>query len=532
MNVWIDYDNTSGFLIGSTCPLDYCHPFSSTLINLNELGGADKQCANNRAGVLCGGCKQNFSLSLGQSGCISCGRLWPLYMFLTIVAGLIIGAALLCIILCLKVTVAVGTLNGFIFSANILKAIFPYPRKNDLTYPISILNLDLEFGINICFYPGLTAYVKTWLQLFFPVYLHLLVFLVIIGSNYSSRFANFIGKRNPVETLATLLFLSYSKLLQFIISVFAYVRIQRPNGNEQLVWLLDGRIRYGEPKHIAMIIAALIVFVIVFIYTFVLLFWQLLIKCPNSKVLTLFRSVRLTEAIELYHVPFNSVHRYWTGLLLLIRIIVYMVATLTSSSGNGIETNITIIFLLAFLLIGKTFKVRVYKKWPLDVLESVLIYLAIVTAASEWYSTAKDDTRTAIATTITLSIILLFLIIIVAWYHVRTYAPRSRCFSHMLRSIRNSIRKGFCSGSTCNDSSTDIPSQPEIVVDTRRPRALHCFDINRNNSILNVMGSPLQHDYQELQVQQLMARDREEVDQQDYVQNPPPPTVKVLTGPC
>ena len=333
-------------------------------------------------------------------------------------------------------------------------------------------------------------------------------------------------KETQVETLVTLLFLSYSKLLQFIISVFTYAYIRRPNGSDELVWLLDGRIQYGEPKHIAMIIAALIIFVIVFIYTFVLLFWQLLVKCPNWKVFSLLRNARLIKAIELHHVPFNSVHRYWTGLLLLIRIIVYMVATLTSSSGKDIDTNIAIIILLGFLLIGKTYKVRVYKKWPLDVLESILIYLVIATAASEWYSITKNDSRAAVATTVVLRVVLILLIIVVAWYHIRTYALKGNCVPHLLRKIKN---KGFLSASTHNKSSRKSSSRSE---NTSPPRAVHFHDLNRNNSILTIMGSPLERDYLELSAQQLAEHDRKDLDEQDHTRIPTQPTASVVTGPC
>ena len=47
-------------------------------------------------------------------------------------------------------------------------------------------------------------FTNTWLQLAFPAYVILLVVLVTIISSYSSWFSNFIGKKNPVATLASL----------------------------------------------------------------------------------------------------------------------------------------------------------------------------------------------------------------------------------------------------------------------------------------------------------------------------------------
>ena len=75
-NVWVTNlitNNTNQYLIHPYCPFDYCHPPSSRVaINLNIANGADAQCANNRAGLLCGTCQHNFSLSLGSSRCLPC----------------------------------------------------------------------------------------------------------------------------------------------------------------------------------------------------------------------------------------------------------------------------------------------------------------------------------------------------------------------------------------------------------------------------------------------------------------------------
>ena len=55
-NVWISYDNSSGYMIYLNCPYDYCKPLNSTSVNLNQPNGADAQCAYNRSSLLCGSC--------------------------------------------------------------------------------------------------------------------------------------------------------------------------------------------------------------------------------------------------------------------------------------------------------------------------------------------------------------------------------------------------------------------------------------------------------------------------------------------
>ena len=92
---------------------------------------------------------------------------------------------------------------------------------------IAWLNLDL--GIKTCFYNGMDAYVETWLQFAFPLYIWVLVGLIILGSHYSGRVAQIIFGSNPIAVLATLFLLSYAKLLRTVIAALSYTFLEYPN---------------------------------------------------------------------------------------------------------------------------------------------------------------------------------------------------------------------------------------------------------------------------------------------------------------
>ena len=82
---------------------------------------------------------------------------------------------------------ATGTLSDLVFYANIVgpncTIFLPVESTNALSVFIAWLNLD--FGIEACFYDGMTAYAKTWLQLVFPVYIWVLVGIMILISHFS-----------------------------------------------------------------------------------------------------------------------------------------------------------------------------------------------------------------------------------------------------------------------------------------------------------------------------------------------------------
>ena len=151
------------------------------------------------------------------------------------------------VILLLKLTVAIGTVNGLILYANIIQAnssvFFPPGKINVLTVFVAWLNLDL--GIETCFYDGMNAYTSTWLQFLFPFYVWFLIGLVILMSRCSSIIARSFGK-NPVTVLATLFLLSYSKILHTIIIALSVTSLEYPGGTHKLVWLYDGNVPYFQ----------------------------------------------------------------------------------------------------------------------------------------------------------------------------------------------------------------------------------------------------------------------------------------------
>ena len=175
---WISYmnnTNQTGYLVYPNCPFDYCLSTSPGLtFNLtSQPNGANTQCAFNRSSRLCGACQPGLSLSLGSSRCLQCpAGYWPALLIAINIAAILAGIALVALLLLLNMTVAVGTLNGLIFYANVVyeyqNILLPFEETNFITVFISWLNLDL--GIDTCYFPGMDTYIKTWLQLAFPAY--------------------------------------------------------------------------------------------------------------------------------------------------------------------------------------------------------------------------------------------------------------------------------------------------------------------------------------------------------------------------
>ena len=440
-NVWITHINTNDsssmyqYLIHPNCPRDYCHPPSSRVeINLNMLNGADAQCANSRSGLLCGICQPGFSLSLGSSSCIPCSTNWLTVMIVIVLAAFLAGIALVVLLLMLNLTVAVGTLNGIIFYANIVAAnISTFLPSSKLNFAYVIISwLNLEIGFDICFFEEMDSYWKTLLQLVFPTYIIFLVIVVIIFSEVSIRFAALIGKRNPVSTLASLILFSYTRFLHTIIASLSFAVLDFSDGSRQVVWLPDATVGYLTRKYIALFIIAIFILMAGIPYTILLLFWQWILHYQDKRMFAWMKYQKLHHFIEPYHAPYTFKHRYWTGLLLLARAVLYLVSAV-NVMGDPRVTLVAIIFVVGCLLLVKgVFEKRVYRNWPIDIIETITYFNLIAFAACTWYNFDTAKNQTVIAYTSVMITLLLLLSVII--FHVYKYTNlhstilASKCF--------------------------------------------------------------------------------------------------------
>ena len=266
---------TNGTVAASQyCPLDYCYKGESN-VTLQE---SDFQCNYNHAGILCGGCQPGLSLALGSAQCLPCNNKYlALLIPFTLAGPVLVG-----IIKLLDLTISQGTLNGLIFYANIVKAneyiFLPQGKANPLKLFIAWLNLDL--GVETCFFNGLSAYSKTWLQFVFPLYIWSIAGLIIILAKYSDRVAKVMGN-NSVPVLATLFLLSYATIFNTIITTLdlSYTVVYTSHG-PKVVWTADGNVDYLGPKHAVLFVVAVDTLLFLWLpYTLLLFLGQWLHMC-------------------------------------------------------------------------------------------------------------------------------------------------------------------------------------------------------------------------------------------------------------
>ena len=413
-NIWIGLSNSTnetGF-VNHDCAFDYCVQ-KPVNISLSGPDSADEQCAYNRTGSLCGMC-QDLSLVFGSSRCQKCSSY---YIFLLIPFALA-GIALVSFILLFNMTVAMGTIHGLIFYANILTAnrslFVPFSSPNFLTVFISWLNLDL--GIETCFYNGMDSYGKFLLQLAFPTYVFVLIGTTLVLCEVSRKFANLLGNRNPVAALCTLILLSYSKLIRTIITAFQFTYLDYPNGSREIVWLYDANVPYFTVSHIPRFIAAFIIIILGAIYTILLLFGQWFPRCSVRKFMKWAKNTKYNAFIDAYHAPFTPRHRYWMGLLLFALTTHNIVAAMSADSPAPILSAGCISVGLILLRVINT---RIYKNSLQDSSETLFLTNIVILTVATFYIGETNENQVALANTSMAISFILFLIIF--GYHFYMY---------------------------------------------------------------------------------------------------------------
>ena len=453
---WLTYINTTtspnsyDYLIYPHCPYDYCHPAGTRVdINLNTADGPDAQCALNRSGLLCGSCQAGLSLSIGSSCCLPCSLHWPIVFVAILIVAILGGIVIVAFLLVLNLTVAVGTLNGIIFYANIVAAhnslLLPFSQPNSITIFIAWLNLD--FGFNACIIEGMDAYWKTWLQLAFPTYVIFLVAMIIFISERSTRFGRLVGKKNPVATLDTLILLSYAKFLHIVIAALSFAILDYPDDTHEIVWLPDASVRYLSGKHIPLFIVAVLILLTGMVYTTLLFSWQWLLHHQDKKIFKWVRNHKLYTFLEPYHAPYDFQHRYWTGLLLIVRVILYLLIAVASSSP-GVSLLFIGVAIGCLLLYKALLHSRVYKKWPTELLELTCCFNILVLSFSKLFVLlAVKERNQTVPAYLSVSITFVLFLVVIVYHLITELLLRSKIWNKLTKTMTTQK----------NASHSDIP---------------------------------------------------------------------------
>ena len=352
-------DKDTGRLASHQCVLNYCQTGDVNVTN----GQFFQQCSDgyNRKGILCGECEDGHSVQLGSNACKRCHNYY-LFLILFFVAA---GFLVIFVIGRLGMTVSVGYINCILFYCNIVAPFLPYivPQETGHPYSIVISMINLNMGIPVCFFNGMTALHSAFLNFVFPAYLWLLLgfYTILLRKNK----ARWLCKQYPAPVFATVILVSYTSTLQACINALSFLILA--NARNPVRWTIDPSVPYGrEGWHIALILISL-VHIIGYIIPM-----PILLLFPAFTLRTSFGK-KWIPIYDAFWAPFREKFHFWVGLRLLVRVVPLILSSFAPAPHNLLGLGIFVVVYLIAHIYFKPFKNEILNVFDVYLMLNILL---------------------------------------------------------------------------------------------------------------------------------------------------------------
>ena len=369
----------------------------------------DIQCKEGRTGLGCGSCLGNYSVVLGTDNCVKCSD-----SYLGLVAAYMLAVILLIFFLtAFNVTITNGYLNCFIFYANCIyinrNEFFSTFHKYEVTH-LMITWLNLDLGIEVCLFNGMTMIQKTWLQLGYVFYMWTLHITIIFLCRRSTRCTRLFGE-NVNKVLSTLILLSFVKtgrIVQNILSLnkLYVINSTSDSGLDRNMWLMDSTIHFAEGKHLLLLIVAVFLIVVLLLLTLSLLFIQFLARLSGWRC---FRWVaKLYPFFETFTGPCTPNYSFWQGLMFAFQIFILLSQGLKASSSG-----VTGVVVSTLAILSSVFPKGVYKKRSINLFQLSLLVNLVALSIVHYFPSKVDIKKQVTQISIPIAFLSLFIFLLV-----------------------------------------------------------------------------------------------------------------------
>ena len=436
-----------GVFARQKCVFDYCDR-NVTRIFLDR---PDEQCRNNRTGVLCGQCPEGFSRMLGSTGCRSCDS----HGLALLLVFALLGVLLIVTVTVFDLTITHGYVNGFIFYSNVLAlylndtiVIPPSGLTGNFSRLVFSL-INLNFGIEVCFFEGARDLHLALLCLVFPLYLGGILVGITLFLKYchASRLGRLLGRVNVTHAFATLLLLSYSSVIRTCIDLLSFLDIYTasPLPSSPLLqrgsfrtWRVDPNQAYFAGLHVFGVLVAVFFIVILLPFPLLLLSPSLSLRLPLVK--------RLKPLIDAFIAPLDCPGGgmiSWVGVRLLCRILLFM-SILLGERRRSVALCAFMILLTVLQAYLRPFRTVGRNLLDLQVMLNltVISFLAVVVQLNPRASLIRDVAFVLLISVAIEAVLLFLLHILMAFPHTRKLLAlvRSKSASHWSK-IQHALKR-------------------------------------------------------------------------------------------
>ena len=381
VNTWLGVDKGSALVVA--CSFDFCSRLATTInAGIDEVPFSG-QCHKGykRSGPGCGGCAANYSAVFGSNRCLRCSNSYVLLLLLFAALGILLMA----VMLLLRISIAGGFLNGVLFFSNIVSLYSPLYAPTFYSIFTLFSWFSLKFGIESCFFDGMRPLDIAVLNFVFPLYLYVLVFVIVILTRRSAKFAEWLfrTKSSPTKLFAMILVMTYSSLLESCLQAISFTRLNvvSPNGTiTEYRWLLDPSHKYFHGAH-----GALGVFAVILLVFFIIpapILWMFPAKIFSIRVLRRYKPV-----YDAVWAPLKPRYLYWVSLRLLLR-----VPPLLFVSFIPVPENLVFLSMFLLIILFLHGMVQPFEGTAQNVFDNFLqLLLLIITVASLYFTLLQQS---------------------------------------------------------------------------------------------------------------------------------------------
>lgn len=234
---------------------------------------------------------------------------------------------------------------------------------------------------------------------------------------------------NIISVFATLILISFTKLIRNLTSVFMLTRVDCDGHSSQLLWSTDGNIDYWSVRHSILMGFSTLFLLFIVGYTLLLVFSQCLQRLSNYRVCSCLQYlllVHINPFIDAHTGPFMPNYYFWPGILVFIRIIVTISFAYTSGSLNYINNYIIV---LIEICIFNVFNSDVYQSKGNYICEKFFhTNLCVLCVINSVYRI--DDTLITMVTVVSVSLSLIAFIAIVCWHIYKMTTTKMKKWYH------------------------------------------------------------------------------------------------------
>ena len=245
------------------------------------------------------------------------------------------------------------------------------------------------------------------------------------------------------------------RLLRTVIAVVSPLTIRDESGHTHLVWLMDGNVPFLRGKHAALFIVSLLT---VLLYLLPLTLLTLLAPLLQARTRhPLLRWVlRIKPLLDAYQGPYKDKYRYWTGVMLTMRLVLFTVFAANTLGDPKINLFSIILTVLPYLL----YITHISKNNLNVILECFFtLNLSVYSSATHLLKGLQKDTE-HLTWVMVGSVSAMFCITLI--WHLYTYVPiLHETFIKLKSLLKNHRRRRLNSGvgQRCGDPVTPPPAR-------------------------------------------------------------------------